>query len=75
MFDIAPGATPGPFAVTFEDFPTTSLADNNGSNIAFTTEAGTITITSTTTVPEPAQGGLVLCALTGFAILIQRHRA
>ena len=74
MFDIANGATPGPFAVTFENSPTTSLSDNNGGNLDFTATPGTITITSGTTVPEPAQGGLMICALAGFAILVQRRR-
>ena len=75
MFDIANGATPGPFAVTFEGSPTTSLSDNNGNNLDFTATPGTIVITSSTAVPEPAQGGLMICALAGFAILVQRRRA
>jgi hypothetical protein len=75
MFDIANGATTGPFAVTFQDLSgTNSLSDNNGGGLPFTTQDGTITITSTTTVPEPSQGGLIICALAGFAILLQRRR-
>jgi hypothetical protein len=75
-FDIASGATPGPFAVTFEDSPTTGLSDAGGNNLDFTATPGTITITSSnTTVPEPAQGGPIICALVGFAILVQRRRA
>ena len=76
MFDIANGATTGQFAVTFQDLTgTNSLSDPNGGALPFTTQDGSITITpATTTVPEPSQGGLVLCALAGFAILLQRRR-
>lgn len=74
MFDIANGAAPGPFAVTFETTGINSLSDNTGTGLNFTTTDGTITITSITTVPEPAQGGLVICILAGLAILPQRRR-
>lgn len=77
LFDIASGATPGSFAVTFEPFPFTSLSDPNGGNLDFSSSAGTITITGTTPVPEPATGSLLICALAaaGFVILIRRSRA
>jgi len=75
MFDIAKNATPGQFAATFETTGINSLSDNEGNALPFTTQDGSITITpATTTVPEPSQGGLVLCALAGFAILLQRRR-
>jgi hypothetical protein len=76
MFDIANGATTGQFAVTSHDLTgTNSLSDPNGGALPFTTQDRSITITpATTTVPEPSQGGLVLCALAGFAILLQRRR-
>lgn len=75
LFDVAPGATPGMFAVTFEDFPTTSFSDPNGTNLDFTAESGTITITSNTApVPEPATGILIICALA-FVFAIRRRRA
>jgi hypothetical protein len=75
LFDVAPGATPGAFAVTFEDFPTTSFSDASGNNLDFTAESGTITITSNTaTVPEPATGGLVICALA-LVFLLRRRTA
>ena|ERR1035438_6375156 len=74
MFDIANNATPGQFAVTFETTGINSLSDNNGSALPFTTQDGTITITPNTTVPEPSQGGLMICALAGLAILLQRRR-
>jgi len=75
MFDIANGATTGPFPVTFQDLSgTNSLSDNNGGGLPFTTKDGAITITSaTTTVPEPSHGGLIICALAGLAIVLQRR--
>ena len=74
LFDVASNANPGPVAVTFEGFPTTSRTDANGNNLDVISLAGTITITGTTTVPEPAEGGVIICALTGFAILMRRRR-
>ena len=77
MFDVAAGATPGGFAVTFEGFPTTSFADPNGNNLDFTSLAGTITITNSAAVPEPSIATLLICALAlaALAILSQRGRA
>jgi len=74
QFDVASGAAAGSFAVIFEDFPTTSLSDSNGNTLDFTSEAGTITITDVSTVPEPPTGELLICAV-GFGILILRCRA
>lgn len=74
LFDVAPGATPGAFAVTFEDFPTTSFADPSGNNLDFTAASGTITITSSTSpVPEPATSALMICALA-FLFAMRRRR-
>lgn len=74
VFGVAPGATPGVFAVTFEDFPITSFADPSGDNLEFTAEAGAITVTTTSTaIPEPPTGSLVICALA-FVLLIRRCR-
>lgn len=72
-FAVASGATPGSFAVTFEAFPTTSLADPTGAPLNFSSEPGTITITGASTVPEPPTGELLIFAL-GSAILIGRRR-
>ncbi len=76
LFDVTSGATPGSFAVTFVPFPFTSLADPNGGNLDFTSAAGTIMITGTVPVPEPATGSLLICAFAaaGFVILIRRRR-
>ncbi|HLK22841.1 MAG TPA: hypothetical protein VKT81_28040 [Bryobacteraceae bacterium] len=75
MFDIANGATPGPFAVTFEASPTTGLSDTNGNGLDFTTTDGTITITpATNPVPEPAQATLLFCAFAGIVLLSKRRR-
>ena len=76
LFDVASGATPGSFAVMFEDFPVTSLSDPSGNNIDFTSVPGTITITNSAPVPEPATGGLIIwvLAIGGFVIQIQRWR-
>jgi hypothetical protein len=73
MFDIANGATTGQFPVTFESGPA-GLTDTGFNNLAFTTTDGTITITGTTTVPEPSQSGVLICVLAGLAILLQRRR-
>lgn len=74
VFDVASGATPGIFAVTFEDFPTTSFADSNGGNLDFTAADGSITITSGTPAPEPASSALLLCALA-LLFAIRRRRS
>lgn len=75
VFDVASGATPGVFAVTFEKFPTTSFADSNANNLDFTAEAGSITITSSTPAPEPATSALLLCALALVFALRRRRDA
>ncbi len=73
LFDVASGATPGPIAVTFEDGPTTSLADAVGNDIAFTTVPGAITITSPNTVPEPSTEAFLACAFAALAIARRRR--
>jgi hypothetical protein len=73
VFDVASGATPGSFAVTFEDYPTTSLSDPSANNLDFISEDGTITITGVGAVPEPPTGELLICAV-GSAILIRQRR-
>lgn len=71
-FDVASGAAPGSFAVTFEAYPTTSLADQAGNALDFTTENGTITITGVAPTPEAPTSALLICAM-GLAILIRRQ--
>jgi len=76
LFNVANGAALGPEAVTFEAYPTTSLADSSGDNLTFTANAGTADVASAVTaVPEPATAGLLVCALMGCATLVRRRRA
>jgi hypothetical protein len=73
VFDVASGATPGVFAVNFDDGPITSFADPNANLLDFASISGTITVTpSTSPMPEPATSGLLLCALAGLFLLHRR---
>lgn len=74
LFDVASGATPGPIAVTFEEFPITSLSDADGNDVAFTTVGGAITITSPNTVPEPSTEVFLAGAFAALAIARGRRR-
>ena len=63
-FNVASGATPGVFAVTFAGFPGTSLSDPAGTDIAIgSLVSGTITIIGTTPTPEPSTGSMLLVSL------------
>lgn len=71
-FDVATGATPGPFAVTLTPDPGTSLSDADGDSIAINSlVSGQITIQGNA-VPEP--GGLALfpMLLIGCALWVRR---
>jgi hypothetical protein len=73
LFDVAGGATPGPFVVTLAGFPGTSLAGAApaGANIPIDTFTdGQITITA---VPEPASALLLISAL-GALVAVKRRR-
>ena len=77
FFDVANGAAFGPATVSFDTTNpgVTSLSDTDFNSVPFSTLPGAITITSSTTpVPEPASVGLLVCALTGFAIVKLRRR-
>ena len=68
LFDVSPTAIPGSFSVLLATFPGSSLADPAGNNIAINTFTnGNITITSPTTVPEPASivlfGSVLIAAI------------
>lgn len=69
-FDVASGATLGPVTVTLAGFPTTSLSDGLGNNLAFTSSNGTILVTSPSVgVSEPST---LLLISTGRALLAVR---
>jgi hypothetical protein len=76
LFNVASGAPAGPVAITVTPFPTTSLSDPLGGNLAIDTLVpGTITVTrSTAAVPEPST---LLLAGLGWpaAWLLRRRRA
>ncbi len=68
-FSIDPGATNGETAeIDISAFPASSLVDSNFSNVDFTTQSGTITVQTSSAVPEPATalplaGALLIAAL------------
>ena len=71
LFDVAPGAAPGIFAVNIAAFPNTSLSDPLGNIIDIDVASpGQITITA---APEPSYLLLVL-SLTSFAVFYQIRR-
>jgi PEP-CTERM motif len=73
-FSIAPGAVNGEVAeVDFSAYPATSLSDNDGNNVDFTAESGTITVLTSTAVPEPSTVLLLAAGLLGIAAL-RKHR-
>jgi len=75
LFDVAPGAAPGVFPVTLAGFPTTSLADATGANLAIQTlSAGQITITGAAAVPEPRTLATLFCGLALLAGCAGRRR-
>ena len=64
FFDVLAGAPAGPLAVSFAAFPTTSLSDSSGNDLAVTTvQDGTITINGPG-VPVPEPSTLALLALS-----------
>lgn len=69
----APGATNGEVATINFDLTPTSLSDSNFANVDFTTTPGTITVVSTSTVPEPGTA-LPLAGLLLAAIFLLRRR-
>lgn len=75
-YSIDPGATNGEIAtINFDAFPLTSLSDSLGNNVDFTAQSGTITVQSTSTVPEPSTALPLVSALLFGAFLIRRRRA
>jgi hypothetical protein len=65
LFSVTAGASAGLFAVTFDPFPSTSIADPSANNIAINgLQAGAIMITGgTSAVPEPKTAWLALSLL------------
>ena len=76
LFNVSPSATPGPVSVTFKTGTSqTSFSDPTGAAIPIDQfNGGTITITSSSTIPEPATWGLMGTALLGLGTLVVRRR-
>ena len=75
LFDVALGAAPGVFPVTFTAFPATSLADPTGANLTIQTlSAGQITITGTAAAPEPRTLATLFFGLALLAGCADRRR-
>jgi hypothetical protein len=77
LFDVAPGAASGSFAVQLAFFPTTSLSDESGNNIAIDTLSnGLITITTPAApvVPEPSSFSLLFSGVVASAVMMVRRR-
>jgi hypothetical protein len=78
IFSVAPGAASAVVPVVFTAFPSTSLSDVAGRNVAINTlSSGTITIVGSAVVPEPSP--LVLTGFSGLLALVvtklRRRRA
>jgi PEP-CTERM motif len=72
-FSIAPGAVNGETAeIDISAFPATNLSDSNFGNVDFTTTPGTITVQTSSTVPEP--NSILLLAAALIAALFVRKR-
>lgn len=75
-FAIAQGAVNGETAeIDFSADASTSLSDNNTNIVDFTAEPGTITVQTSTTVPEPSTALPLAGAMLLGAWLIRRRRA
>ncbi len=73
LFNVAPGTPAGLNVVTVAAFPTTSLSDVNGIDLAFTRANGSITVTGANQpVPEPAT--LLVFAVAGACGWVARRR-
>lgn len=73
LFDVSPGAPPELLTVSITPFPSTSLSDQLGNNLAATLQNGTITIVGANPIPEPPT--LVLISLPAFFLAIRRLRS
>lgn len=77
-FAVAAGTPAGDVPVSILGIGvTTEILDNNGNPIPFDAMNGTITVTSSTVVPEPSSlvTGLTSLALVGGAIALKRRRS
>lgn len=82
LFNVAAGATPGPFAVAFSCTPTpgvladcNNLADAEGDLISVDTfDSGTIQISSTSAVPEPSTALPLAAALLAATVFVRKRR-
>ncbi len=73
LFDVSAGAPSELLTVSIAPFPSTSLSDQLGNNLAATLENGTITIVGANPIPEPST--LVLIALPAFFLARRRLRS
>jgi hypothetical protein len=73
LFDVSAGAPSELLTVSIIPFPSTSLSDQSGSNLAATLQNGTITIVGANPIPEPST--LVLISLPAFFLARKRLRS
>jgi hypothetical protein len=75
LFNVSSAAAVGPITVSLAPFPSTSLANATGGNIPINSLVnGTITVGSTTAVPEPATLASAITALAFGAWPLWRSR-
>jgi hypothetical protein len=79
LFNVAPGATPGPFTVSFTGSTGVAnlndLSDASGDTINVDTfDSGTIQVSGTSTVPEPATTPFLAGALLIGVLFIRKRR-
>src|SRR5437762_1903075 len=73
LFDVAPNAVSGSFAVDFAFFPFTSLSDDAGVNVPIDTlVSGLITISSPANpvVPEPSSLSMLFSGAAAWAVMM-----
>jgi hypothetical protein len=75
IFSVASNAAAGPSTVTLAAFPTSSLSDTSGGNLAIVLSNGTITVNSVVGgVPEPSTWTLIALGIPALMLAKRRRR-